>query len=167
VAYLDYAETKRSTGNSSAAGRFPANILVSFHTAFPKAIHVRHEERSYDLHDSEKEIAMNLKLSAASRAENLSNCNRAAMATLLKQYADEALLAKVTHESRSIVKCWLKEPYLCQGSKRSRFENSAIEAGFFVTVPCENADEVGLPFRRKGSLRSGGKGLRVFHRFYF
>ncbi len=31
------------------------------------------------------------------------------------------------------------------GQQKKRFENSAIEAGFFVTVPCENADEVGLP----------------------
>jgi aromatic-amino-acid transaminase len=37
-----------------------------------------------------------------------------------------------------------------------------FEAGFFVTVPCDNADEVGLALQKEGIFTVPvGKGLRV------
>ena len=92
-----------------------------------------------------------------------SNCNRAAMATLSNIYADDALLAKVTHERQEYCKMLVERGQtFAKAAKEVGLKTVPFEAGFFVTVPCENAEAVGLELQKEGIFTVPvGKGLRV------
>lgn len=81
--------------------------------------------------------------SVASRA-SWSNGNHAAMAVISKIFSDDALLAKVTEERNHYMNI-LKErgKVFVDAADEVGLTYCPYDSGFFVTVPCENAEEVG------------------------
>lgn len=166
VAYLDYA------GDEEASRRFfplledlPSNILVVVAYSLSKS-YTMYGMRSGAMicMTGDKEIADEFKtVCAFSCRGTWSNCNRASMATLSNIYADKTLLEKVTSERHKYCNMLMQ--------RGKSFQNAAnkvglkilpFDAGFFVTVPCDNADEVGLVLQKEGIFTVPvGKGLRV------
>ena len=92
-----------------------------------------------------------------------SNCSKAGQSVIANIYADEELLAKVTEERKEI-----RDMLLARGKA---FEEEAakvgleivpFDAGFFVSIPCENPDEVSAKLEKEGIfLVPLAKGIRV------
>lgn len=81
--------------------------------------------------------------SVASRA-SWSNGNHAAMAVISKIFSDDELLASVTAE-RNLYMNILQErgrAFMEEAAKIS-LKCCPYDSGFFITIPCENAEEVG------------------------
>lgn len=165
VAYLDYA------GDEEEYRKFfplldglPSNILVVVAYSLSKS-YTMYGMRSGAMicMTPDKEIADEFKMVCAFSCRGTwSNCNRAAMTTLSNIYADEELLAKVTAERQKYCKMLVQ-----RGKTFQRIANQVglkivpFDAGFFVTVPCENADAVGLELQKEGIFAVPmGKGLR-------
>lgn len=166
VAYLDYAGDEEEHRNFfPLLDDFPANILVVVSYSLSKS-YTMYGMRSGAMicMTPEKEIAEEFKtVCSFSSRGTWSNCNRAAMATLSNIYADEALLAKVTHERQDYCKMLVERGHtFAKSAKEAGLKTVPFEAGFFVTVPCENADAVGLALQKEGIFTVPvGKGLRV------
>ncbi|MEE0514877.1 MAG: aminotransferase class I/II-fold pyridoxal phosphate-dependent enzyme [Emergencia sp.] len=92
-----------------------------------------------------------------------SNCAKAGQSIIARIYEDEALLSKVTEERKEI-----RDMLLARGKA---FEEAAgkvgleivpFDAGFFVSIPCENPDEISRRLEKEGIfLVPLAKGLRV------
>lgn len=166
VAYLDYAgDEEKHRDFFPLLDDFPANILVVVAYSLSKSC-TMYGMRSGAMicMTQDKEIADEFKnVCAFSCRGTWSNCNRAAMATLSNIYADEALLAKVTHERQEYCKMLVERGRtFAKAAKEVGLKTVPFEAGFFVTVPCENAEEVGLVLQKEGIFTVPvGKGLRV------
>lgn len=166
VAYLDYAGDEEAHRKFfPLLDDFPANILVVVSYSLSKS-YTMYGMRSGAMicMTPEKEIAEEFKtVCGFSSRGTWSNCNRAAMATLSNIYADEALLAKVTQERQEYCKMLVERGHtFARAAKEAGLKTVPFEAGFFVTVPCENADEVGLALQKEGIFTVPvGKGLRV------
>lgn len=166
VAYLDFA------GDSDEYRRFfpkledlPANILVVIAFSMSKG-YTMYGMRSGAMicMTSEKEIAeeFNTVCSFSSRG-TWSNCTRASMVALSNIYADEALLNKVTAEREEYCKMLVHRGETFQkASDEIGLKTLPFDSGFFVTVPCENAEDVGKELQKSGIFTVPiGKGLRV------
>ncbi len=166
VAYLDYAGDEEEHRNFfPLLDDFPANILVIVAYSLSKS-YTMYGMRSGAMicMTRDKEIAEEFKnVCAFSCRGTWSNCNRAAMATLSNIYADEELLAKVTHERQGYCKMLVSRgKAFAKAAKEAGLATVPFEAGFFVTVPCENAESVGLELQKHGIFTVPvGKGLRV------
>ena len=92
-----------------------------------------------------------------------SNCSKAGQSVIANIYADEELLEKVTQERKEI-----RDMLLARGKA---FEEEAakvgleivpFDAGFFVSIPCENPDEISAKLEQEGIfLVPLAKGIRV------
>jgi len=92
-----------------------------------------------------------------------SNCARAGQSIIAKIYGDEKLLKRVTEERKEI-----RDMLLARGKA---FEEEAakvgleivpFDAGFFVSIPCDNPDEISARLEKEGIfLVPLAKGLRV------
>jgi len=166
VAYLDYAGDEEEHRNFfPLLDDFPANILVVVAYSLSKSC-TMYGMRSGAMicMTQDKEIADEFKnVCSFSCRGTWSNCNRAAMATLSNIYADETLFAKVTHERQEYCKMLVERGHtFAKAAKEVGLKTVPFEAGFFVTVPCENADEVGLVLQKEGVFTVPvGKGLRI------
>ncbi len=166
VAYLDFAgDEEEHRKFFPLLDNFPANILVVVAYSLSKSC-TMYGMRSGAMicMTQDKEIADEFKtVCAFSSRGTWSNCNRAAMATLSNIYADEDLLVKVTHERQGYCKMLVERGHtFANAAKEVGLKTVPFEAGFFVTVPCENADEVGLELQKEGVFTVPvGKGLRV------
>lgn len=166
VAYLDYA------GDEEEYRRFfpllddlPANILVVIAVSMSKTCTM------YGMRcgamiclTQDKEIAEEFKtVCAFSCRGTWSNCNRAAMTALANIYADDALLAKVTSERRGYCEMLVRRgKTFAKSAGEAGLRIVPFDAGFFVTVPCENAEEVGLELQKEGIFTVPiGKGIRI------
>ncbi|MBP6491760.1 MAG: aminotransferase class I/II-fold pyridoxal phosphate-dependent enzyme [Clostridia bacterium] len=166
IAYVDYA------GDEEEYRKFyplledlPTNILVVIGYSLSKSC-TMYGMRSGAMicMTSDKEIADEFKLVCSFSCRGTwSNCNRAAMATISNIYADEALLAKVTAERQGYCKMLVQRGKAFQkAANEVGLKTVPFDAGFFVTVPCENADAVGLELQKAGIFTVPiGKGLRV------
>ena len=166
VAYLDYAgDEVEHRKFFPLLDDFPANILVVIAYSLSKSC-TMYGMRSGAMicMTQEKEIADEFKIVCAfSSRGTWSNCNRAAMATISNIYADEALLEKVTKERQGFCKMLVQRGNtFAKAAKEAGMKTVPFEAGFFVTVPCENAEAVGLELQKEGIFTVPiGKGLRV------
>lgn len=166
VAYLDYAgDEDEHREFFPLLDDFPSNILVVVAHSLSKSC-TMYGMRSGAMicMTRDKEIAEEFKtVCSFSSRGTWSNCNRAAMATLSNIYADEALLAKVTHERQDYCKMLVERGHtFAKAAKEAGLKTVPFEAGFFVTVPCENADAVGLELQKEGIFTVPvGKGLRI------
>lgn len=166
VAYLDYA------GDEEEYRKFfplledlPSNILIVVAYSLSKSC-TMYGMRSGAMicMTSQKEIADEFKtVCAFSSRGTWSNCNRAAMATLSNIYADEQLLAKVTSERQNYCKMLVQRGKSFQkAANEVGLKTVPFDAGFFVSIPCDNADAVGLELQKEGIFTVPiGKGLRV------
>ncbi len=166
VAYLDFAgDEEEHRKFFPLLDNFPANVLVVVAYSLSKSC-TMYGMRSGAMicMTQDKEIADEFKtVCAFSSRGTWSNCNRAAMATLSNIYADQDLLARVTHERQGYCKMLVERGHtFANAAKEIGLKTVPFEAGFFVTVPCENADEVGLELQKEGVFTVPvGKGLRV------
>ena len=166
VAYLDYAGDEAEHRKFfPLLDDFPANILVVVAYSLSKSC-TMYGMRSGAMicMTQDKEIAEEFKTVCAFSARgSWSNCNRAAMATLSNIYADEDLLARVTEERKGYCKMLVDRGHtFAKAAKEAGLKTVPFEAGFFVTVPCKNAEEVGLELQKEGIFTVPiGKGLRV------
>lgn len=81
--------------------------------------------------------------SVASRA-SWSNGNHAAMAVISKIFSDDALFAKVKEERDHYMKILQERGRaFMEEADRIGLKCCPYDSGFFITVPCENAEEVG------------------------
>lgn len=166
VAYLDYA------GDEEEHRRFfpllddlPSNILVVVAYSLSKTCTM------YGMRcgamicmTQDKEIADEFKtVCSFSSRGSWSNCNRAAMTAFANIYANEALLAKVTSERQGFCKMLVQRGKAFQkAANEAGLKIVPFHAGFFVTIPCENAEAVGLELQKEGIFTVPiGKGLRV------
>jgi len=166
VAYLDYA------GDEEEYRKFyplledmPANILVVVAYSLSKSC-TMYGMRSGAMIciTPEKEIADEFKaVCSFSSRGTWSNCNRAAMATLSNIYADKQLLAKVTTERQGYCKMLVQRGKAFQrAADEAGLEIVPFDAGFFVSIPCDNPDTVGQELQKDGIFVVPlGKGLRV------
>jgi len=92
-----------------------------------------------------------------------SNCPRAAMAVLSRIYDNEDLLLKVDRERSEYRNMLLKRGKAFEeAAKEANLEIVPFDSGFFASVPCINADEVGKELQNDGIfLVPLAKGLRV------
>ena len=166
VAYLDFA------GDEEEYRKFfpllddlPANILVVIAASMSKTCTM------YGMRcgamiclTPDKEIADEFKtVCAFSCRGTWSNCNRADMAALANIYADEALLAKVKEERRQYSEMLVRRgKTFAKSAEETGLKIVPFDAGFFATVPCENAEQVGLELQKEGIFTVPiGKGIRV------
>ena len=166
VAYVDYA------GDEEEYRKFyplledlPANILVVIAYSLSKS-YTMYGMRSGAMicMTSDQEIAKEFKsVCSFSSRGTWSNCNRAAMATLSNIYADEELLAKVTSERQGYCKMLVQRGKAFQkAANEAGLEIVPFDAGFFVSIPCQNPDAVGEELQKAGIFAVPlGKGLRV------
>lgn len=166
VAYVDYA------GDEEEYRKFyplledlPSNILVVIAYSLSKS-YTMYGMRSGAMicMTSEKEISDEFKtVCSFSSRGTWSNCNRAAMATLSSIYADEELLAKVTLERQGYCKMLVQRGKAFQkAANEVGLEIVPFDAGFFVSIPCENPDAAGEALQKEGIFAVPlGKGLRV------
>jgi aromatic-amino-acid transaminase len=166
VAYLDYAgDEEEHRQFFPLLDDFQPNILVVVAYSLSKSC-TMYGMRSGAMicMTPDKEIAEEFKTVCAFSARgSWSNCNRAAMATLSNIYADEELLARVTEERKGYCKMLVdRGRAFAKAAKETGLKTVPFEAGFFVTVPCENAEAVGLELQKQGIFTVPiGKGLRV------
>jgi len=92
-----------------------------------------------------------------------SNCAKAGQSIISKIFADEELLAKVTEERREIRDMLLRRGRAFEEeAEKAGLEIVPFDAGFFVSVPCENPDEVSAKLEKEGIfLVPLAKGIRV------
>lgn len=166
VAYVDYA------GDEEEYRKFyplledlPANILVVIAYSLSKS-YTMYGMRSGAMicMTADQEIAEEFKsVCSFSSRGTWSNCNRAAMATLSSIYADESLLAKVTSERQGYCKMLVQRGKAFQNAaNKAGLEIVPFDAGFFVSIPCQNPDAVGEELQKAGIFAVPlGKGLRV------
>lgn len=92
-----------------------------------------------------------------------SNCAKAGQSIISKIFADEELLAKVTEERKEIRDMLLRRGRAFEEeAEKAGLEIVPFDAGFFVSVPCENPDEVSAKLEKEGIfLVPLAKGIRV------
>ena len=166
IAYIDFAGCPyKSRAFMPKLSGLPENVLVVFGFSMSKGytIYGMRSGAMICLTQS-KAIADEFKMVCMfSNRGTWSNGTRPAMITLVKVYEDEVLLNKVTAE---------REFYSSVLAKRGAAFNAAaakaglktcpFDSGFFITVPCDNAEEVGKELQAQGIFVVPiGKGLRV------
>lgn len=92
-----------------------------------------------------------------------SNSNRAAQETIARIYADQELLDKVTIERKGYRDMLLKRGRAFEAAAdEAGLQIVPFDAGFFVSIPCDNPDEVSAELEKEGIfLVPLAKGLRV------
>jgi aromatic-amino-acid transaminase len=166
VAYLDYAGDEEEYRKFfPLLDDFPANILVVIAYSLSKTC-TMYGMRSGAMicMTQDREIADEFKtVCAFSCRGTWSNCNRAAMVALSNIYADEKLLARVTSERQGYCRMLVQRGKAFQkAADEAGLKTVPFDAGFFVTVPCDKAEEAGLELQKEGIFTVPiGKGLRV------
>ncbi len=111
-----------------------------------------------------REIAEEFKAVAAfSSRGSWSNCNRSAMVTLTNIFADEELKAKVDQERIDTRAILLNRGRIfTEAAERANLTICPYDSGFFITVPCLNADDVGKELQKDGIFAVPiGRGIRI------
>ena len=92
-----------------------------------------------------------------------SNCPRAAMVVLSKIYDDKNLLEKVDKERTEYRNMLLRRGRAFESAaKEAGLKIVPFDSGFFASIPCDNADDIGRELQKDGIfLVPLAKGLRV------
>lgn len=166
IAYIDFA------GDGEAYRSFypklenlPTNILVVIGFSMSKG-YTMYGMRSGAMicMTSDKEIADEFKTVCSFSARgSWSNCTRASMVVLSNIYANQVLLDKVTSERAIHCEMLVKRGKTFQAAADAiGLKTVPFDSGFFIVVPCENAEEVGKELQKEGIFTVPiGKGLRV------
>lgn len=166
VAYIDFAgDGEKYRSFFPKLENLPANLLVVVGFSMSKG-YTMYGMRSGAMicMTTDKEIADEFKtVCSFSSRGSWSNCTRASMAVLSNIYADQALLDKVTAEREGHCEMLVKRGKAFQTAADSiGLKTVPFDSGFFIVVPCENAEEVGKELQKEGIFTVPiGKGLRV------
>lgn len=92
-----------------------------------------------------------------------SNCSRAAQSVMARIYADEELAARVTKERAEIRDMLLRRGKAFEEeAKKVGLVTVPFDAGFFVSIPCDDPDAVASKLEEKGIFTVPlAKGVRV------
>ena len=92
-----------------------------------------------------------------------SNCSRAGQSVMARIYADEELLARVTRERAEIRDMLLRRGKAFEEeAKKVDLVTVPFDAGFFVSIPCDDPDAVASKLEEKGIFTVPlAKGVRV------
>lgn len=92
-----------------------------------------------------------------------SNCSRAGQSVMARIYADEELLARVTGERAEIRDMLLRRGKAFEEeAKKVDLVTVPFDAGFFVSIPCDDSDAVASKLEEKGIFTVPlEKGIRV------
>lgn len=92
-----------------------------------------------------------------------SNCNHAGQSVIARIFADEKLLAKVTAEREEIREMLLRRGRAFEeAAEEAGLVTVPFDAGFFISIPCDNPDEVSAKLEKEGIfLVPLAKGIRV------
>lgn len=98
----------------------------------------------------------------ASRA-TWSNGNRAAMTVIAQIFNNKELLEKVTKERNDYMRLLSKRGQaFMEEAEKAGIVPCAFDSGFFLTVPCENAEAVGVELQKENIFAVAiGEGIRV------
>lgn len=110
------------------------------------------------------EIAQEFKdaTSVASRA-SWSNGNRSAMETIARIFSDSQLYDKVIAERQTHVAMLRKRgDVFTQAAEKAGLKSCPFDSGFFITIPCENAEAVGKELQKHDVFAAVlGDGVRI------
>jgi aromatic-amino-acid transaminase len=166
IAYVDFAgDTNKSRTFMPKLSGMPDNVLVVFGFSMSKGftLYGMRSGAMICLTQS-KAIADEFKMvTMFSNRGSWSNGTRPAMMALVRVYDDAALLEKVTRERESYRAILAKrgEAFMAVAAKTG-LKTCPFDSGFFITVPCDNAEEVGKALQADGIFAVPiGKGLRI------
>lgn len=166
TAYIDFAgDPDKCRQFLPKLSNLPENILIITAFSMSKA-YTLYGMRSgamicitpnEDIADEFKKVCM------YSNRGTWSNGTRPAMTVLTKIFEDETLKAKVDAERAYFRNILIKRgDAFMEASKISGLKTCPFDSGFFITVPCENAEEVGKELQKDAIFAVPiGKGIRV------
>lgn len=166
VAYIDFAgDSEQYREFFPKLDNLPANILVIVAYSMSKA-YTLYGMRSGAMIciTRDKDIAEEFKtVCSFSCRGTWSNCTRSAMVVLSSIHGDNVLNNKVTEEREKYCEMLVtRGKSFTKASSEVGLKTLPFDSGFFVTVPCENAEEVGKELQKSGIFTVPiGKGLRV------
>lgn len=166
IAYLDFSgDADEYRAFYSKLENFPENILVllAFSTSKGYTLYGMRCGALLCLTPN-KFIADEFKMVASySSRGTWSNGTRASMVVLSKIFADEKLLAKVMEERHKYLSILTKRGNAFMASAREcGLETCPFDSGFFVTIPCDNPDQVGQELQKANIFVIPiGAGIRV------
>jgi len=166
IAYIDFAgDSDKYREFLPKLDNLPANILIIIAYSMSKG-YTLYGMRSGAMIclTSDKEIADEFKtVCSFSSRGTWSNCSRSAMVILSSIYAEKALHEKVETEREKYCGMLVRRgKAFLEVSNEVGLKTIPFDSGFFVTVPCENAEEVGKELQKSGIFTVPiGKGIRV------
>lgn len=166
VAYLDFAgEPNDSRAFFSTFSNLPDNILVVVAFSMSKG-YTLYGMRSGAMIGitSNKDIAAEFKMvSMFSNRGTWSNGTRSAMTALVNIFENQALKNKVEEERYEFLTLLQNRGQaFVDAAKDVGLSICPFSAGYFITVPCENAEAVGNALQRENVFTVPiGKGIRI------
>lgn len=166
VAYIDFAgDSEKYREFIPLLDELPANILPIMAYSLSKTFTLYGMRCAAMICMAKtKEIAEEfVRVNQYSARAAWSNCTRAAMVVLSRIYEDEKLLKKVNEEREHYRDILMRRGKAFEdAAEKAGLEIVPFDSGFFVSVPCENSDEVAAKLREEGIfLIPLAKGLRV------
>jgi len=166
IAYLDFSgDADQYRAFFSKLENFPDNILVLI--AFSAS-------KGYTLYGMRcgailcmtpnREIADEFKMVVTfSSRGSWSNGTRASMVVLSRIFNDETLLSKVTEERNEYLSMLTKRgSAFMNAAKECNLKTCPFDSGFFITIPCKNADQVGEELQKSNIFAIPiGDGIRI------
>lgn len=166
AAYIDFAgDEEKYRSFLPIVEELPANVLPIIAYSMSKTFTIYGMRTGAAICMAKtKEIAEEFKrVCEFSARGSWSNCARAGQSIIAKIFADEKLLARVTEERKEI-----RDMLLARGrafeeeAAKAGLEIVPFDAGFFVSIPCDNPDEVSARLEQEGIfLVPLARGLRV------
>lgn len=166
VAYIDFAgDSDKYREFLPKLDNMPTNILVIIAYSMSKG-YTLYGMRSGAMicMTRDKEIADEFKtVCSFSCRGTWSNCTRSAMVVLSSIYAEKLLHEKVDSEREKYCDMLVRRgKAFMKASEEVGLKLIPFDSGFFVTVPCDHAEEVGKELQKSGIFTVPiGKGLRV------
>lgn len=166
VAYIDFAgDPDQCRKFIPKLSNMPENLLVIFAFSMSKGYTLYGMRSgamicltpSKNIADEFKTVCM------FSNRGTWSNGTRPAMTVLKKIFEDEALMAKVDAERAGFRNLLLRRgKAFAEAAKACNLKICTFDSGFFITVPCENADEIGKELQKDAIFAVPiGNGIRV------
>ena len=166
IAYIDFAgDPDKAREFLPKFGDMPDNILVIVGFSASKGFTFYGLRTGAMLCITQnEEIAREFgRVASYSSRGSWSNCARAGQAAIAKVFRDEKLLARVFEERRIYEKLLADRcSAFKQAAEEAGLKTCPFNAGFFITIPCENDDEVNEELQKDNifAIAIGG-GIRI------
>lgn len=166
IAYLDFSgDADEYRKFFSKLEDFPENVLplIAFSTSKGYTLYGMRCGALLCLTPN-KAIADEFKMAVSySSRGSWSNGTRASMVVLSRIFANETLLAKVTEERHKYLALLTKRgTAFMTAAKNCGLKTCPFDSGFFITIPCENPDQVGEKLQESNIFSIPiGAGIRI------